>query len=253
MRHLQKTPCTDENVSVGFEYKSTNNNLEFGGVNVFASEAGLAQLKLGYSLLQRQRCSQYRRIQADVFVGPGNGFTSHSGGPAFGTIRVASSPEYIYSRFLYEQAANFGSDDRWQVTFRGTGQLSSARLLPSETLGFGGFDSVRGYDQRTGSGDHGWLTTLEIGPRPQNICIKGRSGRIRYYSFLDAGQSLIEDPLPGENGDLFLYSTGVGMQMSLGQDLSLHLDYGYGFENVAGLPNDRLHLGVIWQFSPRPE
>ncbi len=33
--------------------------------------------------------------------------------------------------------------------------------------------------------------------------------------------------------------------MAIGQDLALRLDYGYGFKEIAGLPNDRLHLGVV--------
>ena len=40
--------------------------------------------------------------------------------------------------------------------------------------------------------------------------------------------------------------------MNVGQDLSLRVDYGYGFREFAGLPNDRLHIGLVWQFGPRP-
>lgn len=251
-QHLCKNQWVDENVSLGVDFKTTNNNLEFGGQNVQASSADLVQLRLGYSKLKRRSCDQYERIRGDIFVGPGAGFSSGHNATAFNTIRTGTSPDYVYARLNYEEAVNIDEGNSWQLQVRTTGQVASERLLFSETLGLGGFDTVRGYDQRTLNGDHGWLTSLELGPRPSSICVRGQQGRLRYYSFIDMGHAFIADRVAGDPANQFLYSAGVGMQMSIGQDLSLRLDYGYGFEDVAGLPNDRLHLGFVWQFGPRP-
>lgn len=252
VRHLHKDQWGSRNLSLGLDFKSTNNNLEFGGTNVQASDADLVQLRMGYDSSLQQKCDQYRRWRSDVYVGPGGGFTASHNSVAFNTIRTGTSPDYAYFRASYERAVNIDTNDDWQLTFRGVGQASTERLLFSETLGVGGFDTVRGYDQRTLSGDHGWLASFEVGPRPRNLCIDSHVGRLRYYSFVDMGDSYIEDVLPGENANQFLYSTGVGMQLSVGQDLSLRMDYGWGFEDVAGLPSDRLHIGLIWQTGPRP-
>jgi hemolysin activation/secretion protein len=252
VRHLYKSRWGSTNLSAGFDFKSTNNNLEFGGTNVSASEADLVQLRIGIDSFERRCCDEYTRARGDVYVGPGDGFTSNHNRASFNTIRPGTSPDYVYGRVSFEDATNIDADNRWQLVSRAVGQASSERLLFSETLGFGGFDSVRGYDQRTLSGDHGWLASFELGPRPRNLCIRDRQARLRYYSFIDMGDSYIADPLPGENANQFLWSSGVGMQFSVGQDLSLRMDYGFGFEDVAGLPNDRLHLGLIWQIGPRP-
>ena len=252
VKHLTKNRCTDENISFGLDYKTTNNNLEFGGQNVLASSADLVQLRFGYSKYVRRPCDQYQRIYGDIFVGPGGGFSSDHSAAAFQTIRPGTSPDYVYARAGYERAWNFGDGGRWQLTGRATGQAASGRLLFSETLGLGGFDTIRGYDQRTLNGDHGWITTFELGPRPKNFCFHGRPSRIRYYSFIDLGETYIEDALPGEKSSQFLSSVGLGMQMAVAQDLSLRVDYGYGFQEVTGLPNDRFHIGLVGQFGPNP-
>ena len=238
---------------LGLDFKSTNNNLEFGGANVQASAAELFQIRIGNDYLRRGNCDQYERLQSDLFIGPGDGFSSNNTTQAFSTIRPNTSPDYMYGRVRYESATNVGDSNDWQLTLRATGQLASERVLFSEMLGFGGYDTIRGYDQRALSGDHGWLTSVELGTRPADICVCDRPGRLRYYSFLDMGKAYIQNPLPGQLNNLFLSSVGVGMQMSVGEDLSLRLDYGYGFEEVPGQPNDRLHLGVVWQFGPRPQ
>lgn len=251
-RHLLKNRLADESVVIGIDFKATDNNLEFGGLNVQNSEADLLQLRLGYQNILRDEYDQYSILRADMFVGPGGGFTSNSNATNFQTIRAGTSPDYIYGRLSYEEAINVGTRGQWQLVGRAVGQIASERLLFSETLGFGGYDTVRGYDQRTLSGDHGWQLNFEFGPHPIDFCHRGASGRLRVYTFTDLGDSYIQNPLPGEQSQEFLASVGVGMRMSIGQDVSLRFDYGHGLTNVPGVTNDRLHLGLVWQFGPRP-
>ena len=152
----------------------------------------------------------------------------------------------------YERARNLGED--WQLVFRGEGQISSNRLLYSEMLGFGGFDSIRGYDQRTANGDHGWITSVELGSRPIPIELFGQTGRLRYYWFTDAGEAYIMQPRPGEVADQFMISTGVGLRFALAQNLSFRFDYAHNFKEVPGYDvKQRVHIGLIWQFGPLPQ
>jgi len=251
VRTLEKSRFVDENLSFGFDFKSTNNNLEFGGINVQNSEAELAQLRVGYHLFERDLRDQYSRFSADAYFSPGRGFSSQNNAAAFSTIRANTAPQYMYGRVRYERAKNIS--DNWQLAFRGVGQITSDRLLFSEMLGFGGYDTVRGYDQRTANGDHGWLASFEFGPRPIPICIRGQEGRLRLYSFVDSGQAILTGPLPGENAEQTMVSSGVGMRMSVAQNISLRVDYGHGFNNVPfSQSSDRLHLGLVWQFGRLP-
>ncbi len=251
VRHLTKTRCTDTSLSFGFDFKSTNNDLEFGGANVFNSEADLAQLRMGLRSVQHYSRDEYRLFSVDTFVGPGSGFTSHHNRAAFNTIRPDTTTDYIYSRARFERSwiGNRGL----QLVGRAAGQISSERLLFSETLGFGGFDSIRGYNQRAFSGDHGWITNLELGPRPWRWCGHGHQQSLRVYTLFDAGQAVIEDPQPTEVRDEVLYSAGAGLRWSLGDRTNLRVDYAYGFEDSAFFnEGGRVHVGLVSVFGPRP-
>lgn len=249
-RHLQKTQSVDTSLSLGVDFKQTNNNLEFGGQVVQNSAADLLQLRLGFRHFRRECNDQYCLYSSDTFVGPGGGFTSDHNSDAFNTIRPDTSPDYIYSRYRAEKLKNIGS--RWSLLGRFTGQLSSERVLFSETLGFGGFDSIRGYDQRVLSGDSGWFANLEFGPRLKRFGCCSDPNTLRVFSFLDMGTAYIEDALPGEESNEFLISAGVGMRLAISDRVSLRAAYGHGFENVPGAQSrDRVHIGFVSLFGPR--
>ena len=245
-RHLQKNRYIDQSISLGMDYKSTNNNLEFGGVNVLGTGADLVNLRLGFRHLARQDNGDYFLIQNDLFVGPGNGFTAGHNAAAFSTIRAATTPDYIYNRLRTQSRFDMGD---MQLVVRNVGQYAFDRLLFSETLGMGGYDSIRGYDQRVFNGDSGWITNVEFGPKPFELA----GGSCNFYGFFDMGKAYTRDPQPGEFNDLFLMSTGLGMRLSLSESSQLRLDYGHGLERAPGIATrDRIHVGYVHQFGPRP-
>lgn len=249
--HLRKTRTIDESAKIGFEFKSTNNSVEFGGVNISNSNAELAQMFLGYEYYEYQECDQYTRLNADTWIGLGPGFSPGNTAEAFNSVRLDTDPSYIYARARLENASNFGPNDQLQLVSRMSGQISSERLLFSETLGFGGFDTIRGYDQRIINGDHGWQASFELGPRTQNLCIHGRKSRLRPYVFTDLGQAFIQDPQPFEFDNQFLASVGAGCQFAIGQNFTFRFDYGHALEDVDfQRTKDRVHIGLIWLFGP---
>ncbi len=247
-QYICKTRWAEEYVYLGGDFKSTDNDLEFGGATVGTSAANLFQFRLGYSRLRRRTFDEYRLFQADLFVGPGDLLSSSA--RAFSTIRPGTSPDYVYGRVSYHEARILDPACMWMLTTRATAQWATDRLLFSETLGLGGFDSIRSYDQRTQSGDYGWRTSFELGPRPAELCFRGLRGRKRFYTFVDLGQVYAFDRQPTDQDNPFMASVGVGMQMAMAQDLSFRFDYGHGLTDVPGYPKDRVHLGLIWQFGP---
>lgn len=249
-RHLERNRLVDKSLSLGFDFKSTNNNLEFGGVNVANSNADLAQLRMGYRSVKRMPCNQYSILLLDTFVGPGGGFTSNANAAAMNTIRPGTSPDYIYARGRFDRLWDLPRG--WDFVTRARGQIASERLLFSETLGFGGFDSIRGYDQRTFTSDSGWITNFELGPDPMRWGCGDRRQTLRMYGLVDIGGAYIEDPLPGES-DEFLISLGAGMRWSLGDRCNLRVDYAHGFQDVGATPSgDRVHIGFVSLLGPRP-
>jgi hypothetical protein len=55
-----------------------------------------------------------------------------------------------------------GVDEHFTWVLRASGQFADARLLPTEQFGLGGYDTVRGYNERVVDGDDGWLLVNEI-------------------------------------------------------------------------------------------
>ncbi|WP_231612370.1 ShlB/FhaC/HecB family hemolysin secretion/activation protein [Novipirellula galeiformis] len=250
-RHWKKNRYVDFNTSLGLDFKSTNNNLEFGGVQVQDSTADLVEIRLGLSYLRRFCGTEYLYINSDTFVGPGDGFTKDNTTAAFDTIRADTDPTFVYSRLRMERLWNVKND--YQVIGRFAGQLSSERLLYSETLGYGGFDSIRGYDQRTYNADNGWIANLEVGPQPYRWGDRAHPNIFRMFGFVDAGQGFVLNAQPGEVPDQFLISAGVGIRASINDRVSLRAEYGHGFEDVPGIASrDRVHIGLVSLMGPRP-
>lgn len=246
-----RTATEEQSISLGIDFKSTDNSLEFGTTNVSTSTADLIQLNIGYDGLWRQRNGNFLSLSYDLNIGPGSGFTSNSSAANFSSIRAATDPSYFYWRSQASARAALGS----KFEFRGNavGQISNDRLLFSETLGLGGYDSVRGYDQRTLNGDSGWILNLEVGPNPWNRERFGQQTSTRIFTFADFGQASTKGSVVGEIGDEIISSVGIGMRYSVSNRCNLRLDYGHAFSSPPGVTSrDRIHLGFVMLLGPTP-
>src|SRR5690606_27348 len=140
-------PYKESALEFGMDFKTSNTNLEFGGTQVFDSAADVWQFMVGYELLRRYRDLGYFVFDYDFYFSPGQGFSSGHTEEAYNTIRAVTEPGYVYQRARAERL--WMLPNCWQLVARGTAQGASDRLLYSEMLGLGGYDSIRGYDQRT--------------------------------------------------------------------------------------------------------
>ena len=225
----------------GFDYKTTNTNLEFGGINVFASNATLPQFVLGYR-------GGWADGYAGATFGMDNvyGFSGLAGGNnsvAYQTIRAGANADYFYSRAWGERRFWLPLD--FTLVARGTAQLASTNLLPSETLGFGGFDSIRGYNMRLINGDAGYFGTLEMRTPAMNMFA---NDQLQLLTFYDRGNALFHTTtVPGQDPNIDLSSTGVGLRYILNPEILLRVDYGWQLNKVVTLPNPnhRWHVGLV--------
>jgi len=137
---------------------------------------------------------------------------------------------------------------------RAAGQLSSENLLPSEQLGFGGYYSVRGYEEREANVDRGVLTTLELrSPAASLLAVvtpgSGRGGdEFQWLLFWDYAHGGSVNRLPGEARHVALSSIGPGFRWSLGDRFSMRFDYGFQLRDSGmglGLGDSRMHVGAI--------
>lgn len=250
-QHLIRTPNHSQNFSIGIDFKSTNNNLEFAGSTVSDSAADLVQLRVGVDDFVREDEDQYRLLKADVYWGPGGGATGSHSSAAFNTLRPGTSPDYVYGRITAEETSRIGCN--WILRSQLTAQASSERLLFSETLGLGGFDTIRGFDQRTTNADHGWLANLEFGPRTYRWGDPDDVHSVRPYVFTDLGSGYLSNPRAGEEAYTFAASSGFGLRFNVSDRVTARFDWGYGWEDIAGSQrNNRVHVGLTWIPGPRP-
>lgn len=249
IRTLDYEPTLNSWLSFGIDVKSTTNNLEFNEAPVTNGRADMWELNYGYDRIRRFNDVEYLILSQDLFVGP-NGGLAFNDAAAYNTIRPNSRPGFVYDKAMAEGvvALPFGM----QLLGRFTGQVASQRLLYSETLGFGGFNSIRGYDQRVFNGDAGCFTNFEFGPQTWNFGTERYRKDLRVYGFFDYGTGYVRDPVPGEQASQTLSSVGAGFRMSCTDRLSLRFDYGHGLTTVANARVDsRVHLGLVYLLGPR--
>jgi hemolysin activation/secretion protein len=234
-------------LSVGFDYKYNNNSLEFGGLDAGDTLYDIDQFAIGYTGTETDSYGQ-TTINNQLYISPGNW-----GGPnndaAFEATHAGATSGYVYNTLIAQRLTKLPWD--WSLVLRGTLQTSNANLVPSEQLGFGGYDSVRGYDEREVNTDEGYLFTTEVRSPPISIghlfgsqVIKDQ---LQFLSFWDYGAAHDHTLLEGEPSEIPLSSIGAGVRYSINTYLSVRFDYGFqllrtGFDSDQGSRSD---LGVV--------
>jgi hemolysin activation/secretion protein len=114
---------------------------------------------------------------------------------------------------------------------RGLGQVSSSTLIASEDFGAGGNSTVRGYDERTVTGDDGWLVQNEL--RTPELVLGNLTGKenakdwIQGLVFCDYGGVIQLNQTTGQSPHDQLLSVGAGLRYQMADNLHFRLDYGY--------------------------
>lgn len=221
---------------LGFDFKSTNNNLEFGGAQIIDSTAEIYQFSTGVTASKRQ--SHGRQILSNKLVWSPGDLSDHNSDDSFRQLRGLGSSDYFYWSGEFTQIVNLPKD----FIFLGEieGQVSNGNLLPSETLILGGVTSVRGFEQNIARGDEGARLRAELyGPAFDPLSWAGGDdleSRARLLAFYDYAWARNVDLLPGEPGNINLGGAGLGLDYRLARYLSAQFAYGWqvaqsGFED----------------------
>jgi hemolysin activation/secretion protein len=231
-------------VEAGFDFKQTNTNLEFGGFQVFANSADIAQFMVGYNGWGLDRWGGWF-IGADTYYSPG-GLGGRNNTPSFQSIRAFAPANYFYTRGFLERS--FLLPMNLQFVTRLTGQLASDNLLPTEQLGFGGYNSIRGYDLYSVVGDSGYFINCELQTRPVNLLTD--DDQFMLLGFYDFGDAYNHTLLPGEDPSVDLNGVGCGLRYQLQPNLTLRTDYGWQISQLQFFPTprERWHVGVVLSY-----
>lgn len=220
-------------LSAGFDWKRTNNNLLFGGQSVFASSATIDQFTFDYS---RGFPDQHgsTSVGASLVYSPG-GLSAGNSDIAFDEQRAGAKSRYAYVRLNADRMTTLAHGFAWDV--RGLAQLTPTPLLSSEQIYFGGEGSVRGFEPFATARDNGLIVNIELRLPPLNLPRHlnedgGNVDALGPFVFADYGAGELENV---DHSVQQLASAGAGVRYTLAHHVSASLSYGFILQHV-GLP-----------------
>jgi hemolysin activation/secretion protein len=235
-------PSYSQSFDFGADYKWSNNNLAFGGTQVFTSPVNVAQGVLGYTAAMVDSLGTTQGALTGFFSPGGIGDLNHD--HDFIVQRAGARTQYEYVQLNITRIERLPADFTSVLAI--SSQWASTRLLPIDEFGLGGALSVRGYDERIVNGDDGVSAQLEF-RTPSRHLLKSIPDQTQALVFVDAGRDWNNDPIPGEVNNT-LASAGPGLRISIGTHGTLKADYGWQLERLAGTRRGRPHISAVFSY-----
>ena len=222
-----------QSLSAGYDFKESNNNLEFGGEQVFNTTTQVSQFVVAHNSGLSDAWGS-TSCGLNLYLSPGD-MSDHNTNDALWASRSGAHSNYVYGQVTLNRTTRLPGDFSW--LFKGAYQDSSGNLLGSEQFGLGGADTVRGYQEREANGDEGWLVSNEIRTPPVSIgswfCKSAAIDQLQFLGFVDYGWTRNIHLLSGEDPNIYLLSVGPGLRYSIGQYVSVKFDYGFQLTDTA--------------------
>jgi hemolysin activation/secretion protein len=207
----------------GFDFKRTNNNVLFGGSRIFKQSVNLTQLAFGYNGAYD---STYWKtsLSLELYWSPGRWLSDQSNHD-YQQIRPFSKNQYLYGRLTFAPILKLPRDFSFLLTIRG--QASTTNLLPSEQYGLGGYNTVRGYEERLVNVDQAFLCSTELRSPPLSFIGKHNFDDVlQFLVFLDYALGRNNRLLEHEPKSLYLLSFGPGVRYDITPYINFRWDFG---------------------------
>lgn len=221
----------------GYDFKTTDNNLEFAGTKVFEVRAELHQFPIIYDAVLSDRLGQ--TVVQNIFVfSPGN-LTNRNSTAILSMLVPGAQADYVYNRVLLTRTTRL-PEGIMSVT-RFTAQVANHNLPNSEQLGGGGVGSVRGYYSDTALGSKGVLFSQELRlPAFGLMKLIDRTSKLgdalQLGVFFDYAHLNQIDPIPNIQNRVILASTGFNAHYSASRYLDVQFDLGWRLKRVMAAP-----------------
>jgi hemolysin activation/secretion protein len=237
-------------VGLGFDYKYNKNSLLFGDIPLTAVPVEVRQFAATYDASLRDSLG-ITSFNATGYFSPGN-WGGDNSDAVFGQAHTLATSHYEYANFTLSRLTRLPHE--WSLFLKGTLQVSDANLVPSEQLGLGGYDTIRGYDEREVNGDEGYILNVEL--RTPSLSVGKRLGWSRFddqlqlLAFFDHGSGYNHTALPGEPSSTDLSAVGAGLRYTINSNLSVRADWGFQLDKT-GLDDDhggRGDIGIVLSY-----
>ncbi|MGJ8660584.1 MAG: ShlB/FhaC/HecB family hemolysin secretion/activation protein [Bacteroidota bacterium] len=235
----------------GVGWKSTQNALEFGVIPVSDNEVQRGQVELGYQMMHRIEGSKF---SADVALVSGfGGIFSNSSDDDFNSNRSGADNSYSYLKFNVNWLKQLPCEMIFDTQI--IGQWSADKLLSSEQLTAGGYNSVRGYNEREFSqADSGIIWRNELKFKSMNYGFnEGHKAEWQPFIFTDyavvtaKGDEIVrQDGSAADTG--IMWSAGVGVNATVSKHMTLRAEYGWQLRDAGSDDEGRFHIGTVISF-----
>ena len=251
----------EHEATAGFDFKRTDTPLLFLGSGaglLRTNEVDIAQFSLSYAGRYSDRLGRTTFALLGVYS-PGS-MTTHNHKADFQDFSSDTDPRYFYGQVEVRRETLLPLGFSWYT--RAKGQLSDAKLIATETFSIGGYDTVRGYDERVVGGDDGWLLVNEL--RTPQMVLGNLTGKanakdwLQGLFFVDYGGAINRGPLVAQRREEVLLSVGLGFRYQVADNFRVRFDYGWQLDDeylsgpnaaLLGNPADRrAHFGVEMSF-----
>ncbi|MDF1658088.1 MAG: ShlB/FhaC/HecB family hemolysin secretion/activation protein [Verrucomicrobiales bacterium] len=217
-------PAWRHYLSFAFDYKSTNTDLIFGGVNIFDSDVAVGQFRAFYEFNVPDK-QGVTKASIGIVGAPGDMFDDNDDA-SFDLARLASESSYFYAFGEIERLQRLPAELTLRLKIRG--QATENRLGSTEQILAGGYNTVRGFDESIIRGDSGLISNLELISPAFSICgvDKGLNDSWNALVFYDAAVMGISESFPAE-GAQSLQSAGLGLNCKFGEHGFARAAYGW--------------------------
>lgn len=161
---------------------------------------------------------------------------------AYLSNRFGATRDWNAIRYALEGSQLFGGG--WIAAAKVRGQLSDDALIPGEQFAIGGSAWVRGLEEREGTGDKGYVATLELQTPP---IYEG----LRALAFADTGQARLNRAAgSGLEATQSATSIGLGARWVWRRQLSVSVDWAYVLNGTASTNehDNRVHASALYRF-----
>ncbi len=260
-RYVVQLPGNEESkqqISLGYDYKETNNNLLFGGTTI-SSPTDIHQGVIEYSgernwrvggLEGRSEAAQNSGTRIALRVGDTLVFSP--GGLGFRntttSFKAGSGSTFVKSQYAYNRLTVSPSvvwENGIEARARAMWQIASGNLLPTEQLSAAGPSFVRGYDPSAIIGTNGVLLSAEMLAPPITLPPRGKyASRAQLGAFFDFGVVSDPDRIVTALDHITTESAGLTATYGFGNFVSARLDYGWQLKKLPGAAS-RGELGYV--------
>jgi hemolysin activation/secretion protein len=240
------TPDYQHQFSWGADFRRLNNNLEFTAEDITPAVGNTVNVFQFFTGYQGKFFPGDNVLiwNVEFFLSPGRWLPDQSNRD-YQSLRPRAENSWLYSRGLFSYLQILPL--KFQLYTQIRGQWSTESLIASEQFGLGGYDTVRGYDERRITSDNGFILNFEVRSPPIHLISSRVDDRLQFLAFLDYGYGSDIDRVQSLDQENDLLGIGPGLRYYIGDHVSARLDWGFKLiqNRFVGNGTDKLHFSII--------